>query len=109
MAIPSVLVNRPQHTTWRKHLAIGRSIYELAVSAPYRRKKMNRYEQRKRKLLQNNEVAAGYQEMAAELELIQAIDDVRKQLHMSQEQLATRMGRKRESVSRLFSADDINP
>jgi transcriptional regulator with XRE-family HTH domain len=70
---------------------------------------MNRYEQRRQKLLQNKEVAAGYQEMAAELELMHAIDDIRKQLGMSQEQLAKRMGKKREAVSRLFSADDINP
>ena len=70
---------------------------------------MNRYEQRRQKLLQNKEVAAGYREMAAELELMHAIDDVRKQLHMSQEQLAKRMGKKREAVSRLLSADDINP
>jgi transcriptional regulator with XRE-family HTH domain len=70
---------------------------------------MNRYEQRRRKLLQNEEVAAGYREMAAELELMRAIDKVRKQLDMSQEQLAARMGKKREAVSRLLSADDINP
>jgi ribosome-binding protein aMBF1 (putative translation factor) len=50
---------------------------------------MNRYEQRRQKLLQNEEVAAGYREMAAELELMRAIDEVRKQLDMSQEQLAS--------------------
>ena len=84
----------------------------LAVTYPKLRGKllhMNRYEQRRQKLLQNKEVAAGYQEMAAELELMHAIDDIRKQLDMSQEQLAKRMGKKREAVSRLFSADDINP
>ena len=70
---------------------------------------MNRYEQRRRKLLQNEEVAAGYREMAAELELMHAIDMVRKQLHLSQEQLATRMGKKREALSRLLAADDSNP
>jgi transcriptional regulator with XRE-family HTH domain len=70
---------------------------------------MTRYEQRRKKLLQNKEVAAGYQEMAAELEIMHALDDIRKQLDMSQEQLATRMGKKRESVTRLLSADDINP
>ena len=70
---------------------------------------MNRYEQRRQKLLQNKEVASGYQEMAAELELMHAIDEVRKQQHISQEQLATRMGKKREAVSRLLSADNINP
>src|SRR5260370_15934072 len=109
MAIPSVLVSRHQHTTWRKHIPIGRSICELAVSALYRRKMMSRYEQRRRKLLQNKEVAVGYREMAAELELMHAIDDVRKQLHMSQEQLATRMGKKRAAVTSLFSSDDVNP
>jgi len=70
---------------------------------------MNRYEQRRRKRLQNPEVAAGYREMAAELELMHAIDTVRKQLNMSQEQLAKRMGKKREAVSRLLSDDDVNP
>ena len=70
---------------------------------------MTRYEQRRQKLLLNKEVAAGYQEMAAELELMHAIDDIRKQLDMSQEQLAKRMGKKREAVSRLLSSDDINP
>jgi transcriptional regulator with XRE-family HTH domain len=70
---------------------------------------MNRYEQRRQKLLQNEEVAAGYREMAAELELMRAIDEVRKQLDMSQEQLARRMGKKREAVTRLLSSDDVNP
>ena len=54
---------------------------------------MDRYEQRRRKLLQNEEVAAGYREMAAELEIIHAIDIVRKELHMIQDQLAQSMGK----------------
>ena len=29
--------------------------------------------------------------------------------NLSQEELASRMGKKREALSRLFSADDINP
>jgi transcriptional regulator with XRE-family HTH domain len=70
---------------------------------------MNRFEQRLQKRLQNEEVAAGYREMAAELELMRAIDEVRKQLDMSQEQLARRMGKKREAVTRLLSSDDVNP
>jgi len=37
------------------------------------------------------------------------IDEVRKQLNLSQAQLAKRMGKKREAVTRLLSADDINP
>ncbi len=39
---------------------------------------MNRYEQRRRKLLQNKEVAAGYQEMAAELELKKLLLGIKK-------------------------------
>ena len=70
---------------------------------------MNRFEQRRQKLLQNEEVAAGYREMAAELELMRALDEVRKQLNLSQEQLAKRMGKKREAVSRLLSGDEVNP
>jgi transcriptional regulator with XRE-family HTH domain len=70
---------------------------------------MNRFEQRLRKRLQNEEMDAGYREMAAELELMQALDSARKQQHMSQETLAALMGKKREAISRLFSAEDINP
>ncbi len=40
---------------------------------------MNRFEQRLEKRLQNEEVAASYREMAAELELMHAIDAVRKE------------------------------
>ncbi len=70
---------------------------------------MNRYEQRRQKRLQNPEVAAGYREMAAEMELMLAIDEARKQQHLSQEELATRMGKKREAVTRLLSAYQVNP
>lgn len=70
---------------------------------------MNRFEQRLRKRLENEKIAEGYREMAAELELMRAIDVARKHLQMTQEQLAARMGKKREAVSRLFSAEDINP
>jgi transcriptional regulator with XRE-family HTH domain len=70
---------------------------------------MDRYEQRRRIRLQNSEVAAGYREMGVELELMQALDTICKQQHMSQEQLAARIGKKREAISRLFSVDDINP
>ena len=70
---------------------------------------MNRFEQRRQKLLQNEEVAAGYREMAAELELMRALDEVRKRLNLSQEQLAKRMGKKREAVTRLLSDDEVNP
>jgi transcriptional regulator with XRE-family HTH domain len=70
---------------------------------------MNRFEQRLRKRLRNEEIAAGYREMSAELDLMRAIDTIRKQQHMSQEQLASQMGKKRETVARLLSADESNP
>ena len=70
---------------------------------------MDRYEQRRRIRLQNPEVGAGYREMGVELELMQALDAIRKQQHISQEQLAARIGKNQQALSRLFSADDINP
>ncbi len=70
---------------------------------------MSRFEQRRRKFLQDEEVAAGYREMAAELELMHAIDEIRKQRRMTQEELATLMGKKREAISRLLSSDEVNP
>ncbi len=70
---------------------------------------MNRFEQRLQKRLQNEEVARGYREMAAELELMRALDMARRYQHLSQEQLAIRMGKKREAISRLLSADECNP
>lgn len=70
---------------------------------------MNRDEQRRQKRLQNPEIASGYREMAAEMELMRLLDEVRKAQHLTHEELAERIGRKREAVSRLFSADDINP
>lgn len=70
---------------------------------------MNRFEQRKRKALQNPEVAEGYREMAAELAFMQAIDEARKRQQLSHEQLASLTGKKREAISRLLSAENINP
>lgn len=70
---------------------------------------MNRYEQRRQIRLQNPEVAAGYREMAAELALMRELDAARKEQELSQEELAQRMGRKREAISRLFTSENINP
>ena len=70
---------------------------------------MNKFEQHLRKRLRNEEIAAGYHEMSAELDLMRAIDTIRKQRHMSQRQLAAQMGKKRETVARLLSADESNP
>lgn len=70
---------------------------------------MNRYEQRRNKRLQNPEILAGYLEMAAEMELMRALDAARKQQNLTQEELATLTGKKREAISRLFSSDEANP
>ena len=70
---------------------------------------MNRYEQRRLKRLQNPEFAAGYWAMEAELQLMHVIEAIRKHQHISQETLAERMGKKRESVSRILSSDESNP
>ena len=67
---------------------------------------MNRYEQRRLKRLQNPEFAAGYWAMEAELQLMHVIEAIRKHQHISQETLAERMGKKRESVSRILSSDE---
>lgn len=70
---------------------------------------MSRFEQRLRTRLQNEEFAAGYREMTAELNLLRALDEARAQLQVSKEDLAARMGRRRESVSRILNADEANP
>jgi transcriptional regulator with XRE-family HTH domain len=70
---------------------------------------MNRHEQRKQKFLQDPEVAEGYLEMAAEFQLMQAIEQIRSKQHISKEELATQMGKKREAVSRLLTAHNANP
>ena len=70
---------------------------------------MSRYEQRRRKFLQDPEVAEGYREMTAEFQFMQAIETIRLNLGISKEQLANQMGKKRETVSRLLTALDPNP
>ncbi|HEY7356561.1 MAG TPA: helix-turn-helix transcriptional regulator, partial [Ktedonobacterales bacterium] len=59
--------------------------------------------------LQHARVAAGYQEMDAELALLQTLDEARRSLHVTQEQLAERMGKRREVIARLLSSPDANP
>jgi|GEM_PF-606424 len=70
---------------------------------------MSRYEQRRRKFLRDPEVTEGYQEMAAEFQFMQAIEAIRSKLGISKEHLASQMGKKRETVSRLLTAQDTNP
>ena len=59
---------------------------------------MNRYEQRRQKRLLNPEIAEGYREMASELHLLQAIEQIRVARHISKETLASQMGKKRGTV-----------
>jgi transcriptional regulator with XRE-family HTH domain len=70
---------------------------------------MDEFEERKQKFLQDPEVMEGYQEMALEFQLMQAIEAIRAGKHISKESLATQMGRKREAVSRLLTVSDTNP
>jgi transcriptional regulator with XRE-family HTH domain len=71
--------------------------------------KTNRYEQRKQKRLQNPAIAAGYRDMTAEVQLMRTLDEIRKSQKLTKEELAARMGRKRESISRLLTDDEANP
>ena len=70
---------------------------------------MSRYHQRRRKFLENVEIAAGYMEMDSELTLIEAIDAIREQEGVTIEELARRMDRHREAISRLLNAAYPNP
>ena|SRR5581483_2456157 len=70
---------------------------------------MNRFEQRKQKRLLNPEIAERYREMTAELQLLQAIENIRVAQHISKEALAGQMGKKRETVSRLLNDNESNP
>ncbi len=70
---------------------------------------MNRYEQRRQKRLQNPAIAEGYREMAAPVQLMHALDEIRRLENMSKEALAAQMGRKRETVSRLLTGSEANP
>jgi hypothetical protein len=46
---------------------------------------MSSYEQRRRKFLQDPEIAEGYREMAAEFQFMQAIEAIRSKLRISKE------------------------
>jgi ribosome-binding protein aMBF1 (putative translation factor) len=70
---------------------------------------MNRFEQRLKRRMQNPDFAAGYRDMDAEISLMTALDQARETLHVSKEDLAARMGRRRESISRLLNAQEANP
>jgi transcriptional regulator with XRE-family HTH domain len=64
---------------------------------------MSRYEQRKRRRLQNTEVRAGYQEAEAEFALLSALDQARHDLGVTQVELADILGTSQPAVSQVFS------
>ena len=70
---------------------------------------MSRFHQRLRKDLEDPEVAADFYQMTAEIALLQVLEEARKSLHLTEKELAERMGTRRESVTRLFNAPDANP
>lgn len=70
---------------------------------------MSRFDQRLRQDLQDPDFAAGYYEQDAELELIRALDAIRRQERISNAQLAQHSGLSREAISRLFHTERPNP
>src|SRR5438067_12648136 len=108
-ATSSVPVSVRTRETSTLHTGTGVTTSRRAGSARKVRTTMSRFHQRLRKHLDNEEFAAGYREMSAELELIQAIEATREKLHVSKEELAARMNKRREAVSRVLTADDANP
>lgn len=59
--------------------------------------------------MQNPEFAAGYWEQDAEIQFMRALDVIRQSEHMSMTQLARNAGKSRESLARLFNAENPNP
>ena len=70
---------------------------------------MSRFHQRLRQRMQDPEFASAYWEMDSELKLMRAIEDTRKQLQLTQDELAQRMGKQRVAVTRLLNAERPNP
>ncbi len=70
---------------------------------------MSRFHQRLREDLQDPEFAAAFNDMSAEIALLQVLEQARKALNVSEKELAERMGVKRSAVTRLFNASHPNP
>ncbi|HEY7349704.1 MAG TPA: helix-turn-helix transcriptional regulator [Ktedonobacterales bacterium] len=70
---------------------------------------MSRFHQRLQEDMKDSEFAAGFREMDAALNLLHAIEEARRSLHITQKELATRMGRRREAVTRILTGDEANP
>lgn len=70
---------------------------------------MSRFHQRLREDLQDPEFAAAFNDMSAEIALLQVLEQARKALNISEKELAERMGVQRSAVTRLFNASHPNP
>src|ERR1700751_3601391 len=70
---------------------------------------MSRFHQRLREDLQDPEFAAAFNDMSAEIALLQVLEQARKALNVSEKELAERMGVQRSTVTRLFNASHPNP
>ncbi len=66
---------------------------------------MSRFEQRKRRRLRNAAVRSGYRSVDAELRLVAALDEARREMGVTQEELAKRLGRSQAAVSQFFGAE----
>lgn len=69
---------------------------------------MSKFEQRVREALQNSEFMAGFWEMDAEFQLMQAFDEVLQREHITRQELTEHMGRKYD-VTTLFTLNNANP
>lgn len=70
---------------------------------------MSRFHQRLREHLQDPEFAEAFAEMGAEIALIQALEEAREALQITERELAERMGTQRPAITRLFNDANANP
>ena len=70
---------------------------------------MSRFHQRLRKDLQDPEFAAAFYQTEVEIALLQVLEQARKALNVSEQELAERMGTGRPTITRLFNAAHPNP
>jgi transcriptional regulator with XRE-family HTH domain len=66
---------------------------------------MSRFEQRKKRRLQDPEFRAAYLAADAELQLVEALDMIRHSLGLTQVDVASRVGKSQAAVSQFFGAD----
>lgn len=70
---------------------------------------MGRFDERLKESLQDPDFAEAFAKASAEISLLLALDEARKLREVPKQELATRMGKQRESVSRTLSIKGANP